>query len=533
MLRRIRLRITAWCYGLFMYEVFLGPAKLSRLLRHAFRIYNLITTAQGVYITDMKKLFQLLCLGLSLTVAVSCSEKDDLGAIIQPNDEEALCRVWAEETITSFSIKAEGDWSASVISEDSEWVYLITTKGNGNGDVLFSVGENDGEIAREAVVRISNATSHADYTIRQFVDNDNTQYQQTSDLGFGVNVNPTDGNDGIHNFKKTSIFKNNVFNNPDYVYLYNKSKFTCELQDMVEYQNEERNIGANLKLDISYGLFKLGLSGSFKMYGAQKDSSRCYGAVVKYPVRTLKFNYSGMDDYLSINDDDLQHNEERAEHFNSAFLNYHDNIEKLVEDGTELTWAPKKDKNDPQWQLWNNLELLNKKYGPMFITSVEYGGSAEIDFRVTESVSTDTLAIRGKLNASFNRLFSFDVEVAATYDNYVKGFMKGSTLRVTVNGGSLSAQKKLTDSLAPLTTGKDFNVPTITEALVVWAESVKSESSDIEATSFSTMAIWELFTDDAADVIKEYFKQKYPNTKDEKGNVVCPYAFNVEALASM
>lgn len=169
----------------------------------------------------------------------------------------------------------------------------------------------------------------------------------------------------------------------------------------------------------------------------------------------------------------------------------------------------------------------------MFITSVEYGGSAEIDFRVTESVSTDTLAIRGKLNASFNNLFSFDVEVAATYDNYVKGFMKGSTLRVTVNGGSLSAQKKLTDSLAPLTTGKDFDVPTITEALVVWAESVKSESSDIEATSFSTIAIWELFTDDAADVIKEYFKQKYPNTKDEKGNVVCPYAFNVEALASM
>ena len=55
-LRRIRSRITAWCFGLFMYKVFLGPVEIYKLRCHAFRIFNPITLRDRVHIDGHEKI---------------------------------------------------------------------------------------------------------------------------------------------------------------------------------------------------------------------------------------------------------------------------------------------------------------------------------------------------------------------------------------------------------------------------------------------------------------------------------------------
>ena len=48
----------------------------------------------------------------------------------------------------------------------------------------------------------------------------------------------------------------------------------------------------------------------------------------------------------------------------------------------------------------------------------------------------------------------------------------------------------------------------------------------ITCINYYPAPVWTLFSENAADVLKEYFSKKYPNNEDGS----CPYAFDVQAL---
>ena len=135
-------------------------------------------------------------------------------------------------------------------------------------------------------------------------------------------------------------------------------------------------------------------------------------------------------------------------------------------------------------------------------------------------------------------MFSFDVEVSADYLNDISSRIDGATLVVHAQGGSLETQMDLANKLASLSSmsRKDFDISqaldTAKVAIVNWAKSMNADPQSVANLEIGSAPIWDLFSSDAAIVLKKYFKDKYPNALDEKGKEYCPYFYNIQALAN-
>ena len=483
-------------------------------------------------------------------VLMSCDNKEPIDQINPPTPQDAVYILEAESSIVTIPVKAQGDWTVSVEPNTCDWIYLITTSGNGNKDLKLSVGTNLGDVMREATIRVSNATSYVDYTIRQLLDDDNSASDAkyvNSGLGYGVKMQPTESKFGIYSLMKSysvinfsNLGNGSVLDEPDFIRVLPFGDLNMVVKDLNTYENEERELKASLDLNISYGLFKLGLSGNFKMYGAQHDTTKCFGAIVSYPTNLLSLNYSDLTANYSKNrtsPEDSTYRKKRALLFNSQFLTHHDKIEELVANKVVYVKNPAAGSDASSIELWDHLEKLNDYFGPVFITQVSQGGNVDIDFQVANSSATDTLAIHGKLKASFNSLFSFDVEASADYLNDISSRIDGATLVVHAQGGSLETQMDLANKLASLSSmsRKDFDISqaldTAKVAIVNWAKSMNADPQSVANLEIGSAPIWDLFSSDAAIVLKKYFKDKYPNALDEKGKEYCPYFYNIQALA--
>lgn len=485
------------------------------------------------------KISLALAVGLSASLFTSCKDDADDSQILSPEDQYK--EIDSADTRTGLKIVANSNWRAEVVSDDSEWLYLINPEGTGNGTLQLAADYNTSGATREATVRVTEGSIHTDYVIKQFVDDNNgaadVMYANTG-LGNGLYINQTSGK-RIEALWKSPIFNfaamgaDNVAADPNYVQVKNLTEQVFSIKDLMQYKNEERLVTANLNVNISYGFFKLGLEGNFKMFGAQQDTIHCFGATANYPVQSLTLNYYNLvSQYISDEptdgSDQATYRSRRRNVMTSTFLNIHDSIEHLVERDVELVANPPKNKKDPKWQLWNQLEQLNRNFGPVFISNVVSGGNVDIDFQVNGSYAADTLDIHGKLKTSFNSLFSLDVEVAAHYFNAMKNFMKGSTLTVAMKGGSTEGQNAFLRKLEPLTKGEAFSTQFITDALLSWSRTI--DTSNMTIVEYDSKCIWELFSSDAADVLMEYFAYKYPNRRNAKGEMECPYLVNIQAL---
>lgn len=466
----------------------------------------------------------------------SCSDDDDTPMLDIPNGEKTEIVLDCNDKFVSLPISSNGKWKAYVVdngSDDTDWIALIKKEGNGNEVLQVAVDYNETGITRNAVVRFSNGKQTVDYTINQGVNNDSedgensandSKYHNTG-IGKGLSVKAAASGGGAD---YESLLKSQIFNYsamkevdvkdvPDLVTEELGNRTSISFSDFNSLQNQEKSIKANLNVDISYGLFKLGLSGNFNMYGSEKDTISTYAATASIPRSTLRMDYELLaSDYApwspNIND---TINAKRLHLFSSTFINIHDIIEKYV--------SEKKTIDDPQ--LLKELNKLDKKFGPVFTTMVKKGGSVDIDFQVKNMESIDTLKIGGKLTASFNSLFSLKAEAAADYFNASHSFMEGSTLNITVNGGELSSLPILANALKATTSKDGYNTEHMLQAVITWAEGVTVTNGVI--INVSVAGIWELFSEEAGEVLKEFFKNKYPNNQDGTS----PYLFNVAAMA--
>ncbi len=474
---------------------------------------------------------------LAMCTLTACQSDDEAPKPVA--DDELTKSVAATDTSVEFLVSSKSDWKAEVTSDDSEWVYIINPSGKGSGRLSVAIDANYGEEARTATITLTDATGVTEYTISQFMDDANSandvKYKSTG-LGQGLHINQNSGSGlqkvlGLPIANLATMGNDNVKDEIDYVTASNTSKQEFTYQTILDYQNQERLIKANLNVDISYGLFKLGLNGDFKMYGAQNDTTTCYAAIANYPAQNITLDYTSLKENYGTQSvpwhmdcTEEEYRKRRANMFAVTFINIHDAIEQLVANGATLNGSTPQSK-----QLVDKLNSLDKNYGPVFVTNMIMGGTASIDYSIGSSLSTDTLSIYGKLTTSFSSLFSLKVEASATYFNDVNSFSKNATLNLSISGGSLTAQDELKNALMELTdVNTTFNPKATSAALSTWAGSFAADNMTV--TNYDTTCIWDLFSDEAAEILKQYFKAKYTNTINNKGEEVCPYLVNVQEL---
>jgi len=467
----------------------------------------------------------------SIVLLASCSDEPTTSFITPPTESEALIEIDGIGAFGSLNLKADGAWSATIVEDDADWIYLETKEGKGASRIDFTVDRNSDESARKATIRVSNETQSVEYIVVQTerpsnAASDADYYDQL--IGRGMAKIAATQQTDLRDFTISTNIVNYaglkdaaVADLDPLVTVSNNPTRTFTFTDLVEYQNSDREITADLSVDISYGLFKLGLSGHFQMYGEQRDTIHCFGGVANVPSQILELDYVSLNTYAQ----EEEYKDLRKYIFTSAFRTRMEAIENAVKDGV-TDW---KADSDPSKKLKTALSKINDLYGPVLIYRVTKGGSVDVDFQVKSMEAVDTLNIFGKLTMSFSSLFSLNGEASANYLNTNSSFMKGSSLKTTISGGSQDATNQLLNQLSSLVSpGKNYDTKFIIQAISDWSNSLTPQNSI--AYSCSVAGIWELFSDDAAEVVKQYMKEKYPNKTDGKGNIICPYLYDIQAI---
>lgn len=474
-----------------------------------------------------------VCAPLFLT---SCSEDETEGfqstiSIAGGSNSQTINR---EENDYSIAVNANGHWTAKLAADSVTWLTITTPEGDGNGNVYFYVEPNTGDESRQADIIIASGDKKLTYKVTQTIvskyddiigengGNDYSLFGGDVPVGFGMYIKKTSTMDRLNGSQIFSI--NNILSDSNVKkYLENNyvsqdlcSKTDIKLSTGNELSENSKKIGANLSVNVKFGLFKLGLEGDFNMYGASTDTTFNYTANTTVPAEKLSLNYNALiSDIESANmPDSVLHKV-----FTKSFLKIRDSIQTLVANNADKKLLDKQ------------LKALDKSFGPVFCTGATIGGDANLSITMSKSSQDDTLKIAGTLSAGFTSLFSIDASASADYLNTSRSLLENSSINIVLEGGTTTGRNGLVNAFASVT---NPNTPTsevqktMLNGISNWAETIDpNKPGTYTCTNYTLIGIWELFDDeDAQDVVKEYFKNKYPNDKD--GN--SPYLVNIEQM---
>lgn len=481
-----------------------------------------------------------LALGMGLT---ACSDSDSEALLQRPGGISEKIQVGGNPTFCTLPIEAKGKWTVSVVNEEADWLMPVVNKGTGNKQLRVAVDRNEGNDARSAQVRFSSEGEHVDFTIVQGTYDENAggansaadMAYASSRLGCGIKMggygNATSflslaRNSSLLSWKK--LGNESLDEIEDLVMEEKINEYAVSISNLSQLENQGSDLKASLSVNISYGMFKLGLNGDFSMYAASNDSTVCYAAAVTDPKYFLTLNTAPMFDYAEPGDaekmdaDELeQYNLARLSMLSPSFVKQCDIIVAATKAGTTVA-------NYRNTPVETALNQLDKVFGPVIITDVTKGGSISIDLRLHSGITEDTMKINGKLDASFTSLFSLNMDAAASYLKESNSYTKDCTLNIKSRGGSLESGDELAKQMVSLisadATEMAGSINLMLDKIKLWDASITP--ADCSITNVSVIPIWEFFYGEAAEIVKDYMKSKYVNKEDGS----CPYLFNIQNM---
>lgn len=486
-----------------------------------------------------------------------CSEDVIDNVLSWPDGTPSELTLNCANTVQSLPIQANGEWTATVVYEgesspedEDQWVGLVTQSGNGNGTLDFVVDANNGPAFRNAKIVLASGDKTLEYKIGQHPvgygedneDIDMSMFGSQVPLGFGIRMQKANGNSRVSNILLNQVMTINGLsaNSPkvkeliekfqlspgSYVSVDSTVEVNSTLIDKESVEASSRDILANLKVNVAYGMFKLNLNGNFRMFGSSNDENYNFSAMTA-PVKgmfriqqgIINLDLASLDD--EPNDDAATAKDKRSARqliFSSQFIKLRDAIEKCIENGETYSAGTSN-------TLYKKMMALDNSFGPAYIASAEVGGSAELNYLFSKKEGADTLKIHGDLTFGLNSLLSLDISASADYNNYMKSHMKECTFEYRIKGGDATAAYGFGADLAKLMQAKDdqIDVATVQKKLSEWAQTLRLANST--CVSYSPEPIWNLFSDEAAEELMHFFWDRYPNNGD-----ACPYTFDVRRV---
>lgn len=435
--------------------VFLGPAKLNRLLRHAFRIYHLITRAQGAH-TDMKKLFQLLILALALSFAASCNEMDSPNGQQNPHSPQMQINGNCE----IYSLENEEGEAWSLVS-DSEWIVPVKSSGEPSDKIEIYVESNStcdraGEVTIEYANGITKSTN-----VQQDTTHTQVSLQKSYAVGWGIDITTYMDSRGL----KDQIFNTQRVINANPQYLLNEK---TTMQHILEFYGDSyatlnEDINASLSTDIKVSAFELNLKGNFGN-NALKDSKRFFS--------WMRGIYS--EQRVDISNVDLM-------------AAYEDSLltKDFAEQYQEVIDAKASDAS---------IRNLINRYGTHIVTISYLGGYLDYFYSSSTEKIDETLDINGAISCGYNEMFKIDG--GGGYNETYNSLKSEMIEKFSVKGGDAI---ELTNKVVT----KDLKK----EDLEAWLKSVQganAASGKLELINFEIQPISALFPPDESIAIDNY-----------------------------
>lgn len=508
-------------------------------------------------LSNMKQYKFIAGVACSICVLLTgCSDDVIDNAISLPDGTPSELTLNCVNAVQSVPVQANGEWTATVVYDDSsisedasQWIGLLNHSGQGNGSLNFVIDANNSNVYRSATIVLTSGDESLEYKVGQQPagygedneDIDMSMFGGQVPLGFGIRMRKPDVNEDVSNVLLNQVMTINTaaseapsvkelvnkfdLRPSNYVSVDTTINVNSTLISKESAEASSRDILANLKVNVAYGMFKLNLNGNFRMFGMSSDSIFNFSAMtapVKGRFRLQQGNINADLRKLSDNSDDDKTTKEDKQSareliFSVQFLRLRDAIEKCVADGEKYDG---KEQNN----LYRKMKALDNSFGPAYISSAEVGGSAELNYLISYNKAADTLNIHGDLTIGLNSLLSLDVKASADYKNHIKSHLKECTFQYRIKGGSAASALSFGENLANLMK-KDsvIDVPTVQNRLSQWSQTLKLANST--CVSYVPAPIWDLFSNKAAEQLMHFFWDRYPNN----GNA-CPYTFDVRRI---
>ena len=207
----------------------------------------------------------ILCCVLGLGT-VSCSDDDDKEFSIEETYTKDGITTQYDGGIYKIKVKGNSEWVATV-PDGNEWINLVVNKGKGNEELVILVEQSYDGSGRNADVTVTSGGDKLVIPVRQVANRDNAMdgFSTITNKGLGYGFDPknyTRGTYSILTLKAIDAVKATddiMYGNLISETLLPELKALDANVDSLEDKSDTLNI--KLSCDISYGTFKLGISG--------------------------------------------------------------------------------------------------------------------------------------------------------------------------------------------------------------------------------------------------------------------------------
>ena len=470
----------------------------------------------------MMTLAAVLCCA-TVTLFSSCSS-DDFVTKLEVDDKLASTGISAEidGLVTSLGITSNDSWTVTIPEEAEEWIYLPTTSGKGNRNILVSIDANFGSAeSRSTTLTVKAGDQTLEIPVIQrptykgeaVANGEETATKIAATKGVGLGYEVSDfklGENPVVNLKAVQ----RLMESED-AYLYG-DLFTYDSQttataagavvDSVE--SKKDSLGVALSFDITYGKFKLNIGGAYHGYENKKNLSDAFHYGGTYNVASASVDLPSIV-ALCENPEEYAGNDTDKRTMKALLTGGFLTAKKNVEGAKDSTSRDKAIKG------------LVDKFGLAVVSRCKLGGDIAFDikFEVDTTGSTmrvDTAHVKTKIESG---LLKLEAGVEVSYLKEAVDLLKKGAYKYSISGGSSQAFNELTAAIDQIREQNDNVDSVVREKLNAWIESIKaSDSNTLSCTNVSIYPIWNFFNDnDVRAAVEKWVKDNYSKAYETLG----------------
>lgn len=459
----------------------------------------------------LKKLFfTLLCGSLCYALSSCDDENENHGSHVGFGEERLDIDRLGGYYRLNVHVEEGQAWTLSV-PETNEWITVLTPTGKGDASVELYIEDNGTKESRtDNLVLVTENGTKVQIPVSQtnllngesMPENDDVEfYDVFNNKGIGK------GYDIINRKVKQSVVQmtglKKLINGEDAPYadlgLYTEAPIAASDVKIISYDsidNKLDSINVSLKIGVSFGLFKLDISGAYISGEKVADANVTYRLGCRYPVYEASLGYADLLGYVAEEEDAKI----KRQMLSIGFLNLRDKIDELAEN-------PSANKA----QLDAALVKLDATYGPVVVTGTTLGGEMTMKLDADSFDVADNMGIKGDASLSIQAAISITGEAHADYIRKGEMLLSHSNLELTMLGGQVAKGQEMAKYLTSTMAVKRAEV---NQLATDWANSIvmdgaNKKNNTAEVVEMTLTPIWSFFDDEVAVIVQDYIVKKY------------------------
>lgn len=426
----------------------------NKLRRHAFRIYDVITSVPGEYVTDMKKLFQLLCLGLALSATSACNEIDSPNGDAAPNSQELNI----DGNCEIYSLNNHEGTSWSIVS-DVEWIVPVKSSGEVSDNIEIYVESNSsGNRTGAITIEYSNGVTKST-TVQQNTDQSTPSVQRSYAVGWGFDVTSYMDSRGL---------KDQIFNG----------------QKMLEYEGISNERDTKTSILVFYG----------ESHSSLTESLKAHLNIDNLKIAAFEMSLKGTFGQNSLSNSDRIFSWMRGTYRERLVNNQIDPADAQDMEVFTKDFAEERQKVIDANGSEKSIKDLISRYGTHHVKTSYLGGYLDYYFSSVVENTDNSMNIDGALKFGYNNMFKINGD--GTYKDAYNSLNKEKIEKFNVKGGD-----------AIDLTNKVISGTINDKDLKIWLASLTDgDVKKYELIDFEIAPIWELFPNGIDKKIKKYIE---------------------------